>query len=336
MLEAGCYPFTIIPRVLTTDYIKETYHQEAGTPWDSERMLHLLNHDADRREAKRLLSIEPGIEQIYPLSPMQGLVMVQNIRSLNTGHDVSLVEYSVSGNIDSENFKKAWQTVVMRHAILRTGFKWRKLKEPFQVVYKTAAVPLIIENFQDYSLAEKEIRYQEYLAKEKKQGFKNAPLFKLILVKYDETSWRHIFKYQNSLFDGWSSNILMHEFNSIYEGLQKNTPVTLPALRPYSNYIHWLQHQDPEKAKMFWCSQFNGFDSENTNRAGKLPALAVDHTFAGATLSMSFTENEIESIEHFSKKNKINTYTLCQGAWILTLAKYSHSTVFVFGVAVSG
>ena len=62
-----------------------------------------------------------NVEEIYPLSPMQHLMLLHAIAARNNGVLLNQVAYDVSGALDVEHFRSAWETVVARHSALRTS-----------------------------------------------------------------------------------------------------------------------------------------------------------------------------------------------------------------------
>ena len=81
----------------------------------------------DNRKAK--------IESIYPLSFMQqGLLF----HSISNSRDQGLlsVEAKLTGSIDIGLFEKAWNTVVLRHQIMRSTIHWENLEKPLQIVHQ--------------------------------------------------------------------------------------------------------------------------------------------------------------------------------------------------------
>src|SRR3954467_1971659 len=82
------------------------------------------------------------IEAICPLSPLQQGILFECLRQpASTRYFVQHV-YELKGDLDDELFASAWQDVVKRHSILRTGFVWRRVNEPMQVVLKHVGIAI--------------------------------------------------------------------------------------------------------------------------------------------------------------------------------------------------
>ncbi|KWX87929.1 hypothetical protein AMQ83_10040 [Paenibacillus riograndensis] len=89
---------------------------------------------SDQDLLAEVLSAEE-VESVYPLSFMQLLVLNHNIINARLG-TVSLLSFQIFEVLDRERFQSAWNKVVNRHTRLRTGFVWRKISNPVQLVTK--------------------------------------------------------------------------------------------------------------------------------------------------------------------------------------------------------
>ena len=67
-----------------------------------------------------------GIEDVYPLSPMQQGMLFHALRDGDNDAYVNQVGLELFG-FDADKLRTAWQAVNDRHAALRTGFVWQHL-----------------------------------------------------------------------------------------------------------------------------------------------------------------------------------------------------------------
>ena len=94
-----------------------------------------------------------GVEDIYPLSPMQQGMLFHALRDGVDDVYVNQIGLEVFG-FDADKLKAAWQAVSDRHAALRTGFVWEHLSgSTQQVVYRHVAVPFVEEDWRDRAAA---------------------------------------------------------------------------------------------------------------------------------------------------------------------------------------
>ena len=73
--------------------------------------------------------------------------------------------------IDEAALQRAWLTVVSRHAVLRTNFRWADLDKPQQQVYAEVEVPWEQRDWREISDAEQEKQLADYLEADRRRGF---------------------------------------------------------------------------------------------------------------------------------------------------------------------
>ena len=77
-----------------------------------------------------------GIEESYPLSPMQQGMLLHTLLAPRSGVYIQQLVCSLHENLDTVAFRKAWERVVEQHAVLRTSFSLEGVSEPLQEVHK--------------------------------------------------------------------------------------------------------------------------------------------------------------------------------------------------------
>jgi amino acid adenylation domain-containing protein len=171
------------------------------------------------------------------------------------------------------------------------------------------------------------------LAEERQRGFdlSRPPLLRCHLARLGEQSYQFVWCFHHLLLDGWSLPILFRELFS----LLAMPTADLPPLRPYQDYIAWLQRQDVEAAAEHWRGYLAGFNAPTPLPGGRQVA---GEKSAGHYAEVTFTLDEPASrrILQFASAQHLTVSTLLQTAWALLLERYSGEPDVVFGVTVSG
>ena len=280
----------------------------------------------DQQQLDRLPVPAAQIADLYPLSPMQQGMLFHTLYEQSAGHYINQLRVDVEG-LDPARFQRAWQAVVNRHDILRSGFVWQGLEQPLQMVLKDVDVPFTLH---DWCTEQAHDQRLDALARsEREQPFvlDQAPLVRLALVNTAPGRHHLIYTLHHILLDGWSNSQLMGQVLQHYNG-------QVPAAQAgsYRDYIAWLQQQDHTASLAFWKHQLAPLQAP-TLLAQALPATDGEgYGEFNAHLDASTTAH----LQHFARQQHITLNTLVQAAWLLLLQRYSGQDCVCFGATVAG
>ncbi|MEK1839207.1 MAG: condensation domain-containing protein, partial [Pseudomonas sp.] len=194
------------------------------------------------------LPIAPSrIEDIYPLSPMQEGMLFHTLSDNGSSLYVNQISLPVGG-LDIERFRKAWEAVIERQAILRTSFHWHDgLAKPLQIVQRQATLDLQVLDWRDRDASEADIAARA--AEDRARGFEltHAPLQRVLLIRSTEDQYQMVWTSHHILMDGWSSSRL---FGEVIQHYAKGE-ISAENGR-YRDFIAWLQAQDQDARELFW------------------------------------------------------------------------------------
>src|SRR4030095_2618626 len=126
------------------------------------------------------------VEAVYPLTPMQEGLLFHSLNAPCSGFYILQGHCILIGALDVPSFRRAWEKVIERHAILRTAFFLGD--KMAQVALRNVPFPLVVEDWTDISEEKRKSRLQDYLKQnlERVYDFSEAPLMRLWLIRRDE------------------------------------------------------------------------------------------------------------------------------------------------------
>ncbi|WP_052389925.1 non-ribosomal peptide synthetase [Belnapia moabensis] len=279
------------------------------------------------------------IDDIYGLSPMQLGMLLHGLLAPESGAFFEQQVMRLPGGVDARAFAAAWEGVVARTPVLRTSFHWERIERPVQVVRRAVPLPLEILDWSDAGPAEAEVRLAGHLRETRRNGFRLnvAPLFRLVLIRLgpQRGSW-FVWHFHHILLDGWSGQLLMREVADLYGDLLRGVPPAPPRRPPFSDYIGWLQRQDPAALEAFWRARLRGLSGPTPFGIGApAPGRAGQWPNDGEA-SFTIPVEEAKALRNFARAERLTLNTLFQGAWALLLARYAGEPEVTFGTVVSG
>ncbi len=289
----------------------------------------------DQQQLDTIIARITHLEDLYALSPMQKGMLFHTLYSEESSTYFEQTAFSIKGNLDVMQFRRAWQEVVNRHSILRTQLVVNGVSEPHQAVLAAVELPFVEVDWQHLAAEEQAVRLSQFLQEDIDRGFDltQAPLMRITLFK--EAADRHslVWSHHHLLIDGWSVPIILSEVVHMYDSYMKDAAVELNDVRPFRDYIAWLQEQDMDQAQAFWQDMLRGI-SEPTplpmKRSSSSSSIAADWKTIGLSHMLSARLNQI------ARTQKVTLNTIVQAAWAILLSRYSGAEEVIYGTTVSG
>ncbi len=277
------------------------------------------------------------IEDIYPLSPMQQGMLFDTVYLAGTGIYVERNAIKLTGALDTAVFERAWAKIVARHPILRTLFLWEDRDTPLQVVRKEATLTLNHLDWRTLPADSHQSRLDQFLDDERQNEFdlKQAPLLRLTLIRLAEESYYLGIVFHHIIIDRWSIGLLLNELFSLYRAEKRGETLRLAPVRPFGDYISWLQQQDPARLEAFWRENLAGFTAPtpfNIETSRRPNATEASYKQAETWLSAESQSR----LAAFARQHRLTLNTIVQGAWALLLHHYSGESDVLFGATVAG
>lgn len=279
-----------------------------------------------------------NIEDIYELTPLEKGILFHCLYAENESQLYFFQIVRTLRNLNTDIFEKAWQFLVDRHTILRTGFYWEEIENPLQVVYKQVKVPINHYDWRKLDRIEQEDKLKNFIKSDRESyfDFSQPCLMRLALIRLTDDCYQLVWTYHFIIIDGWTDALITGEFVQIYEALVQNKEISLAPTRPYRDYINWLQEQDIAKTEIFWRQALQGLKRPT-------PLTYIVRIDKSSSQEQRYDEEIIkissegtQTIESLAKEYRLTLATILNGIWAILLSRYSGQSNVLYGCTVTG
>jgi aspartate racemase len=286
--------------------------------------------DLDQAAIDRLETRCPALDDIWPLTPLQaGLLFHAQLAEGSLDAYIVQLCVELGGCVDADRLRRAAQTLVGRHPNLRTAFVRDGAGDPVQAVHRYVEVP-----FTQIDLAECDdtaAALEHLMDTDRHFDMTAAPLLRLTLISTAPQQYRLLLSMHHILIDGWSTALLIRELLILYAG-DGDTSALAP-VRPYRDYLIWLNTQDQAAAEAAWARALEGI-AEPTLLA---PAdRGRRHTAAAREVRVRLSEHRTAALVTVAHQQETTLNTVIHAAWAIVLAGATARDDVVFGTTVSG
>ncbi|MFB7680819.1 amino acid adenylation domain-containing protein, partial [Streptomyces rochei] len=282
-------------------------------------------------EIEHLESDLPGLQDVLPLAPLQEGFLFLNLYDENA-RDVYVgqLAFDLEGTFDGARMRAAAHALLRRHANLRAGFRQTGSGAWVQVVPADVAPDWREYDLTDRAENERDTEAARLAADDRERRFDltSPPLMRFTAIRLSADRVRLVMTNHHILLDGWSMPLLWQELTELY--VSGGDPVTLPRVRPYREYLAWLDARDREAARTAWQDSLAGLDEATL--------LAPTGSAEAAPLSVPFglDRDATAALSAWARGHGVTMNTVVQGAWALALAQATGRDDVVFGATVSG
>ena len=295
--------------------------------------------DLRQDELDALLARCGPVEDMYPLTLSQQGMLFHALYAPDSTVYFNQFSWTFHGDLDAEAFRRAWECVVARHPVLRTSFAVEGLRNPMQIVHRSASLSWEEHDWRGLSAGEREARLHEHLRAERRRGFDPtaAPPVRWSLIRLDETTAHFVWNHHHILLDGWCTGLILNDVFAFFEVFcsGRAAPV-LPDAVPYRNYVAWLEKQDLAAAERFWREKLRGYTTPTPLPPAdeRQEATRDEEPYSVVARSLSATETDV--VRTFTRRHEITLNTLVLGAWMMLMSRTAGCDDVVVGNTVSG
>ncbi|HEY8715533.1 MAG TPA: condensation domain-containing protein, partial [Candidatus Acidoferrum sp.] len=273
----------------------------------------------------------------FGLSPMQQGMLFHYLKEPHSGVDIEQIVVHLPEKIDATRLEQAWQWLVQRHEVLRTRFIWEG-QETLQEVMADVTTPFAVHDGRGLSEKDRGERLKKYLQADRVRGFdlSEAPMLRLALFEWSETSFSVVWSFHHALLDGRSYPVLLREAFEAYAELIASGAISeRPEPFLYRRYIDWLQEENFDAAEEFWTKRLAGFTAA-TPLVVDRQAAADSESYQQGEAWEQVDATTTGALRNLAKARELTLNTLVMGAWAILLHKYSREEDVVFAATRAG
>lgn len=296
--------------------------------------LALLIAQSDEHSLPKLQKAQASAD--WPLSYAQKTMWLSHIASGNGAAYNMSSALKFEHSLELDVLEQAYQALLAKHAVLRTGFELADVGEPVQRIYPVEQLTKKVA-FVTCSASQ----MQQHITQNAEHVFDLTcpPLFNVTLLQLDNGENLLLVNLHHIICDGWSVNQLINEFNDLYEQFSLGQEV-VQARTPleYVDYCVWQQdifapdsgHR--QNLLQYWMEHLDG-----APRAMPLPTDSIEQRTAGRGVqAISLSKAELEDIKALARQTGGTLFSLLLSGLNLLLAKWTGEQDVVVGTVVAG
>ncbi len=290
----------------------------------------------DPESLARLLVRYPGLEDVYPLTPMQRLFFAMDTSASRIGFEQW--QFRIDGSIDTSAFRRAVEDAVARHSVLRTAFVDDIGAQPVQVVLQSVALPWAEHDWRALSPDEQAAHLQDLLHIDAANGFDLAtpPMMRVALCRTGEQMWHLVWSTHHLCIDGWSWPVVFRDISRTYAAYAEGGEPAHESAISFHAYADWLAN--PPESETFWRSRLHDFKPTpmRLDLTEAVPAVSAGQHAVHSTETVVIDSATTAALTGLARRARVTPNVVLNAAWALLLSHYADSRDVVFGASFSG
>lgn len=287
------------------------------------------------------ITVQPREDIQYPLSfAQQRLLFIERYKGETSEYNMPMA-YRFKGDLDLQIVERVICHIIARHEVLRTVYVDGE-QGGYQVVRPGNNFKLWEKDLSHLCDEKKEKQLSTILANDAVKPFnlREDLMIRVGHAKLEQSEPEGVlvFNMHHIASDGWSMQVLLKEFFTLYESFTLGNSDSVPELTiQYIDYALWQRK---------WCSevelksQLNYWQS-NLESAPVVHSLPLDYdrprvkTYEGEEVSSEIPVNIAQGLKDLALEHKLTPFMLLHAALALVLSRHSNSHDIVIGSPVA-
>ncbi|ATQ77349.1 non-ribosomal peptide synthetase [Massilia violaceinigra] len=294
-------------------------------------MLPLIELDA--LQIDRIAAVVPGgaanIQDIYPLAPLQEGILFHHLMQTEGDPYLLLAAWSFDSRQRMDGFVQALQQVIDRHDALRTAVVWEGLKEPVQVVWRSAPLDVQVLTFAHGEAAAGLAEHTD--PRRLRLDLRQAPLMRAFAAfDADRQCWLLQLLLHHMVVDHATLALLLREVATIQAGGAQSLPPPVP----FRDFIARSRQTGRAAAHEAFYRDMLGDVDEPTTPFGLADVRGDGSTIREAERMLGASLSQ--RLRRQARALGVSPASLFHAAWAQVLARGTGRDDIVFGTVLYG
>ncbi|MFB2896611.1 amino acid adenylation domain-containing protein, partial [Aerosakkonemataceae cyanobacterium BLCC-F50] len=245
----------------------------------------------------------------------------------------------LEGTLNVTALEQSLLEIIARHEALRTNFVTVD-GEATQVIHSEISWKMSVVDLKDLPPREREIAAQQLIEQQGHQPFNlaNESLIRATLIVLSDTEHLLLICMHHIVSDGWSMEIFIKEFATLYHAFSQKLPSPLTDLSiQYADFAlwqrDWLQGNVLQRQLSYWKQQLAD--------APALLALPTDRprpsvqTFAGAVEELALGQELTQKLTQLSQQQGVTLFMTLLASFDILLYRYTGQSDILVGTPIA-
>ncbi|MCP4699522.1 MAG: amino acid adenylation domain-containing protein, partial [Gammaproteobacteria bacterium] len=244
----------------------------------------------------------------------------------------------LSGSLKTAVLERAFNEIVRRHEVLRTGFAMVNGKT-VQVIVPDLTLRLAAADLRHLPADEQSAEVQRRAAEEVRHPFDlaKAPLLRVTLLRLAPEEYILFTAIHHIVSDGWSTGIIIRELSALYKAYAAGASSPLPELPvQYADFAiwqkEWLSGEKLKTQRDYWKRQLAELPPLNLPTERTRPPV---QSFRGARLPFRLSGQLTAALNELSRQSGATLFMTLFAGFAVLLCRYSNQEDVAVGVPIA-